>query len=369
MLSRLLRGHQIMLALTAYSAIVIIALGVVLLGVPEAMAEQIRDRPPLRVASPASEPMNIDVPEGSGVAEIVEQLVEAGVVEDGDAVRALLDYRGASLLVQAGRYRFAADTPPAEVARVLTIGPNAPQIITFRPGLRNEEIGDTLEREEIVSRDDWDAAIADAPSYPFLDLRPPEATLLGYLLPETFDFDDDTTAAEMLDVMLAAFDDVVTPELIAGMEAQGLTLHEVVTLASIVERESAAGERPEIAAVFRNRLDLGMPLQADPTVQFAVALDDPASVEEYSYWKSGLTEADLELDSPYNTYLYPGLPPGPIANPTAEAIESVVIPADVSYLYFVAHPDCDGTHLFASDLDGHIENVEVFNASDCAEGA
>src|SRR5690606_38548147 len=119
----------------------------------------------------------------------------------------------------------------------------------------------------------------------------------------------------------------------------------------IVEREAVhPDEQPEIAAVFQNRVNLGMPLQADPTVQYAVSVDPengPASVEEYGYWKRELTLDDLAIDSPYNTYEYLGLPPGPISNPGIGAITAAIRPSESANLYFVAHPDCDGRHLFA----------------------
>jgi UPF0755 protein len=142
------------------------------------------------------------------------------------------------------------------------------------------------------------------------------------------------------------------------MQANGLTLHEAVTLASIVEREAVQpDERPLIAGVFLNRLRLGMPLGADPTVQYALA-DDPQSVERFGFWKQGLTLEDLEVESPYNTYVNGGLPPGPIANPGLDSLEAVAYPAETSYLYFVARED--GSHVFAETLEEHLRNVEQY---------
>ena len=135
-------------------------------------------------------------------------------------------------------------------------------------------------------------------------------------------------------------------------------MHTVVTLASIVEREARlAEERPIIAAIFLKRLRQGMPLEADPTVQYALG-SDPQSVAAYGYWKKDLTQRDLEVDSPYNTYRRTGLPPGPIANPGLDAITAVIRPAQTNYLYFVAKED--GSHAFAETLEEHLRNIELY---------
>ena len=136
-----------------------------------------------------------------------------------------------------------------------------------------------------------------------------------------------------------------------------MTIHQVVTLASIVEREAVRpDERPLIAGVFLNRLLLGMPLDADPTVQYALA-NESASETVYGYWKE-LSQEDLAVDSPYNTYRYAGLPPGPICSPGLASIEAVLDPELTDYLYFVARED--GSHAFATTFEEHIQNVEKY---------
>ncbi len=356
------------IGLAVYTTVVLFTLAFMLYGVPGALARDVRERPAPRSAVPANGTMSIEVPQGSSAEQIVVMLEKSGVVKDGEALRALLDFAGLSSKLQAGRYRFTTDLPPAEIVRVLAGGPNRPQVITFREGLRNEEIGALLQKEGIASRADWDAALTAAPEATFLSSRPDGTSLLGYLLPATYAFDEKSTATSMVQAMLDAFGKQVTAEIIAAGRNQGMTLHQVVTLASIVEREAAnATERPLIAAVFINRLVQDIPLQADPTVQFAVSRV-PGNVKKFGYWKPGLTQADLKLESPYNTYLNRGLPPGPIANPGIDAIKAVVNPAGVNYLYFVASPACDGTHLFAATLDQHNANAAKFNASACSKG-
>ena len=354
--------------LAVYTTVVLAALAFMLYGVPSVLASNVRDRAAPRSAVPANGAMSIEVPQGSSAEQIVVLLEKSGVVKDGQALRALLDFAGLSSKLQAGRYRFTTDLPPAEIVRVLAGGPNRPQVITFREGLRNEELGDLLQKEGIATRADWDTALATPQQATFLSSRPEGASLLGYLLPATYAFDEKTTATSMTQAMLDAFGKQVTPEMIAAGKNRGMTLHQVITLASIVEREAAnATERPLIAAVFINRLVQDIPLQADPTVQFAVSRV-PGNVEKFGYWKPGLTQADLGLQSPYNTYLNRGLPPGPIANPGVESIKAVVNPAGVNYLYFVASPACNGTHLFAATLDQHNANVAKFQTAPCAKG-
>ena len=333
--------------------------------IPGAVGADLAARAPLRPAPPGG-PIDLEIASGTPPSRIVAMLAEAGVVRDAGALDALIGFRGLARKLQAGRYRFAAGTSPAEVARILASGPNRPTVITFREGLRNEEIADTLEREGVAKRADFLAALAAPHVEAFLAARPPGPSLLGYLLPDTYSYAPDSTGADMLQAMLDAFGKQVTPDLLADAQRSGLTLHEVVTLASIVERETAArDERPLIAAVFRNRLKQEIPLQADPTVQFALTRQpgfDPAG----GYWKRLLTVPDLGVDSPYNTYKQRGLPPGPIANPGIDAIRAVVRPADVNWLYFVASPACDRTHRFSSTLAAHNANVEAFAASACA---
>ena len=366
--TRDLRRRRVLIALAVYATVVLAALAFLLNGVPAALASNLRGlaAPPSTV--PANGTAQIELADGSSAEQIIAQLEKAGVAKDGKALRALLDLAGLSPKLQAGRYRFTASMPPAEIVRVLAAGPNRPQVITFREGLRDEEIGDTIEKEGIATVTDWDGALTAAPTATFMDSRPNGASVLGYLLPATYAFDSSTTASTLLQAMLDAFGKQVTPEIVAAGRARGMTLHQVITLASIVEREAAsASDRPLVAAVFINRLAQGVPLQADPTVQFAVSRV-PGNVERFGYWKTRLTDTDLALNSPYNTYLNRGLPPWPIANPGIDSIKAVVNPANVNYLYFVASPACDRTHLFAATLAEHNANVEKFKASACAKG-
>ena len=203
--------------------------------------------------------------------------------------------------------------------------------------------------------------IAATERYPFLLERPAGATLEGYLYPATYElFADQATPEALLRRQLDAFDAQVVPlyrQMTAG-QARPLSLHETLTLASIVEREAAVDdERPIIAGVYLNRLAHGMKLEADPTVQYAMGYQP----ETGQWWKSPVyLEEYSRVLSPYNTYLHAGLPPGPIANPGLRSITAVLNPAQHDYLYLMALGDGSGRHAFARTFAEHLENVERY---------
>jgi UPF0755 protein len=229
-----------------------------------------------------------------------------------------------------------------------------------REGWRLEEIADAV--AEGISRDEFLAAARPASRLGGTARLPWQSAPRNASLEDSLSGHDPIrrtdTAESLLEAMLQAFQDNLTPDIEPSAEAMGLTLHEVVTLASIIEREAVVPEeRPIMAQVFLSRLRQGIPLEADPTVQYAIA-EDSAGVKEFGYWKQELTRADLEYDSPYNTYANEGLPPGPICSPRAESMEAVARPAATNYLYFVAKGD--GSHAFASTLQEHLENIQQY---------
>ena len=311
--------------------------------------------------------VRVTIPTGANAAQIVEALDAAGAIADAEALRVLLRLTGAGSDLQAGRYVFREGSSPAEALRVLRGGPNGVQRLVVREGLRVEEIGVLVVRAGLATPEEWQVAVKKPRLEPFLAQRPQGADLTGYLFPASYDIDGSTTAETLVQAMLDAFADRVAPLTAEAQRSNG-SLHDALTLASIVERETVwAEERATVAAVFRNRLHAGIGLQADPTVQFALTRGErgAASIAASGYWKEYLTPDDLRIDSPYNTYILRGLPPGPIANPGMGAIEAALRPAAVDYLYFVAAPSCDGRHLFATTLDQHNTNVAAFRASKC----
>ena len=360
--------------------IVLVLMGVFSAAVLFTLAERIADTPdviaaeimalPTPLASSAglpNEAVAVEIPEGTGAEQILVLLLDAGVLTDAGSFDSLLAFSGVASELQAGSYEFPLGLPASEVIFRLRAGGVTTELVQIPEGLRVEEVGAILVDARIVTAEEWDAAVNAGPLHVALSERPDGASLLGYLLPASYPFHEGTSAESALQAMLDAFVVQVTPALLAEAEAAGLTLHELLTLASIVEREAVLPEeQPMVASAFLNRLAQGIALGADPTVQFSIST--PERVEEFGWWKHGLEQADLEVDSPYNTYLYAGLPPGPIANPGIAAIEAVVRPAHTNFLYFVAAPECDGAHQFAATYDGHLRNVENFRASGCGEG-
>ncbi|HNB54204.1 MAG TPA: endolytic transglycosylase MltG, partial [Anaerolineales bacterium] len=182
---------------------------------------------------------------------------------------------------------------------------------------------------------------------------PEQITHEGFLFPGTYTFPRQATEAQVLEVFLSSFAVNVTPEMRAGFSSQGLSLFEAVTLASIVERETVVdGEQATIASVYFNRIRVGMMLQADPTVQYALGYN-----AAWGWWKSPLALEDLNVESFYNTYLYNGLPPAPIASPGLEALQAVAYPVVTDYYFFRAACDGSGQHEFAVSFDEHQANA------------
>ena len=241
--------------------------------------------------------------------------------------------------------------------RQLRLGLTDDVLLVVPEGLRVEEVGELVLASGVTSRDGWEAALLLRRDEAFLRARPEGASLTGYLFPASYPLRDETTAAGLLEAMLAAFDEALNPALAAEVASSARTLHEVITLAAIVEREAVLrDEQPIVASVFLNRLAEGIKLDADPTVQFAIT-QGLAEEPPEGWWKRELTLDDLAFESPYNTYVTAGLPPGPIASPGLDASRAVLRPAETSFLFFVATGDGSGSHAFAETLEEHEANV------------
>lgn len=306
----------------------------------------------------AAQPVPFTVAEGAAPGDIAASLRDAMVIDDVRRFHFLLGLDGTGRDLRAGCYLFVREMTAGEAVYRLRSGITSAQLFAIPEGRRLEEVGSLIERASITSSAQWQAALAAAPRDQIPG--PPSAprSLLGYLLPASYPLQCKANANTMVAAMLKAFADQVTPDIVAAINAQGLTLDEGITLASIVEREAVLKpEQGVIAAVFLNRLRTRIPLQADPTVQFALANARPPSGDA-TWWKTALLDTDLQVDSPYNTYRHAGLPPGPIANPGIDAIRAVAFPAQTDYLYFVARGD--GSHAFGRTLAEHNANVARF---------
>ncbi len=315
------------------------------------------DEPPQAIAPLPSggEPVLITVESGASAKEIGGALAAQGVIRSGRLFEVLVGLSGVQNSLEAGEYQFDRGIPAIEAVHRIAEGRTASRRVTFPEGTRSEEMGEILEQHAIVSKQAFlDAVAAGGYSEPFLS-QLATSKLEGFLFPATYEFNRGADAGQVVATMLRGFQVNVADDL--QLEGQALSLIEVVTLAAIVEREAVvAEERPLIAGVFLNRLRIGLPLQADPTTQYALTLS-PDSVEQFGYWKKDLTFDDLKYDSPYNTYVYAGLPPGPITNPGLDAMRAVVRPAETEFLFFVAKGDGSGEHAFAETLEEHLQNV------------
>jgi UPF0755 protein len=291
----------------------------------------------------------VDIPPGTGTAAIRRRLVDAGIVRDDYVLRVALWWTGESRNLRAGEYRFDRPMTPVEVIETLARGDVYTRSITFPEGLTIQEMARIYESREFGSARDFTQAAAD-PSL-IADLDSAAGDLEGYLFPDTYALPRGTPAARLIATMVDRFKRTYTDDLRAAAEAQQLTTREVMALASLIEKETGkAEERPIVAAVYRNRLRIGMPMQADPTVVYALM--------RAGKYNGNIRREDLSMDSPYNTYRHPGLPPGPIAAPGKASIEAALMPADVPYLYFVSRND--GSHVFASTLAEHNRNVQQY---------
>ena len=288
----------------------------------------------------------VEIPSGTSTRDLGRQLVAAGVVPDERTFRIALWRSGRDRLLQAGEYRFRDPVSALAVVDILARGQVHLRPITFPEGLTRHEMADVFGRSELGTAE---AFLVASERVELVEALDPEATdLEGYLFPETYALPRDATADDLVEAMVAQFELIFDEGLRAQAAARELTIREVVTLASLIQTETGLdAERPLVSAVYNNRLGRRMPLQCDPTVIYALQLA--------GLYDGNLTRDNLRFDSPYNTYRYGGLPPGPIAAPGRAVLEAALRPADVTYLYFVSRND--GTHAFANTLREHNRNV------------
>ncbi|MCH8994659.1 MAG: endolytic transglycosylase MltG [Chloroflexi bacterium] len=313
-----------------------------------------------------SEPIIIVIEDGDSARDVADKLEDAEVIQSGRLFRVLTSLMGLGNELVSGEYEFERGGTALTAVRRISQGVTAGRVVTIREGLRAGEIGDLLERQGIVTADAFRQALDGSYTASFLAELPAGVGREGFLFPATYGFSRDATAEDVVRLLLDAFDQRYREHILPTLAAaDGRSLLDVITLASIVEREAQVpAERPIIAGVFLNRLAIGLPLQADPTVQYALG-NDPASVQQFGFWKRELTVADLAIDSPYNTYINVGLPPGPIANPGLDAIQAALTPEDNNFLFFVACADGSGSHVFAETLDEHNANVSSIESGAC----
>lgn len=293
--------------------------------------------------------IRVSIPKGRGFQGVYWALVDAAVLEEDVRFGLLASWRGVSKKLKAGEYVFHRPATPSEILAKIVDGSTLLHPLTFQEGLTMYQVVEELSRQGWGNQAELLALCQDPEFIASLGVQ--AATLEGYLFPDTYYLSRDQDGRAVLRMMVEHFFEVSTslePMLSSAAEAEGMTLHEIVILASIVEKETGVGfERPQISRVFHNRLERKMRLQADPTVIYGLGDFD-----------GDLTRKDLQTPSAYNTYLLKGLPAGPIANPGKDSLQAVLQPAEGDWLYFVARGD--GTHQFSTNLRDHNRAVNTF---------
>jgi UPF0755 protein len=306
-------------------------------------------------------PVTFVISPGESANQIARNLSAAGLLDDSQLFINYLRFYGLDASLTAGNVEIEPGLTIPEMALLLA-NPYQQVTLNFLPGWRLEEMTSYLatispaqiDAEEFLAIAQRRTAFGLEP-YSFLATHPAGASLEGYLFPGRYEITTEATAADLVAMMLARFEEQVTPSMRQAFGAHGLSLREAVTLASIVERETPIDdERDLIAGVFLNRLREQMPLQADSTVQYALGFD----AQTANWWKSPLAQADLQVNSGYNTYLIGGLPPGPIANPGLQSLQAVANPEVSDFLFFVLDCETQSGHLFSVTFEEHLANVQ-----------
>jgi UPF0755 protein len=292
------------------------------------------------------------VEQGESVFSIATHLQEASLISDAQVFYDYVVYTGLDLTIQSGDYELSPALSIIDIARELQDSTPEDITLTILSGWRMEEIAASLPTSGLdISPEAFLAAAQTPPQV--LDFVPASASMEGFFLPDSYLLPRSTTADQLLESIGRNFALYITADLRAGFAAQGLDVYQAVTLASIVERESVQDEEQAlIASVFINRLNIGMTLGSDPTVQYALGYDPLGG----TWWTNPLSLEDLKYDSPYNTYIYAGLPPGPIASPGLETLQAVAFPVTSAYYYFQAKCDRSGYHTFAETFEEHLAN-------------
>ena len=288
---------------------------------------------------------------GESVLSISNRLEQAGLIRSAATFRIYLLWTGLDTVIQTGTYRLSPAQTGFDIAQKLKSTTLTEVTLTVLPGWRMEEIAATLPTSGLEFSPQSFITAAAAPEG--LDLIPAGASAEGFLYPDSYILPRTTTPDQLVSTLLNGFRSHLQADMLAAYSTRGLTLYQAVTMASIVQREAVVDtEMPLIASVFYNRLAIGMNLQTDPTIQYALGYN----TAQGTWWTNPLRMDDLKIGSPYNTYIYPGLPPRPISNPGLAALEAVAHPADSNYYYFQAKCDGSGLHNFAETFDQHQQN-------------
>lgn len=311
------------------------------------------------INTPASDdpsPVPFTVAIGETAVSVANKLYEQNLISDPDVFRRFLSYNGLDASLEAGDYELRRNMTMREIAETLQKANFEEVSVTIPEGWRAEQVAELLTQQKIMDGTAFLAAVRQGVGvdHPLLADRPAGASYEGYLFPDTYRLPIKATPEDLIRRMVENMASKIPPNALDLAAGQGHTFFEIITIASIVEREAVVPEeRSTIASVYLNRLAQGMYLQADPTVQYAMGYQTDAGV----WWKTPVTlEEYSQVNSPYNTYLNPGLPPGPIASPGASSIIATLQPEKTDYIFFMGCGG-EGKHLFANNYETHQQNV------------
>jgi UPF0755 protein len=303
---------------------------------------------------PSPVPFTVEV--GETAVSVANRLYEQSLIGDPDVFRRFLSYNGLDASLEAGDYELRRNMTMREVAETLQKANFEEVSVTIPEGWRAEQVAELLTQAQIMDGAAFLAVVRQGVGveHPLLADRPAGASYEGYLFPDTYRLPINATPEDLIQRMIENMAGKISPDAVNLAAGQGYTFYQILIIASIVEREAVVPtERPTIASVYLNRLAQGMYLQADPTVQYAMGYQTDTG----QWWKTPVTlEEYSQVNSPYNTYLNPGLPPGPIATPGASALNATLQPEQTNYLFFMGCGG-EGAHLFASDFTTHEANV------------
>ncbi|MGE0615398.1 MAG: endolytic transglycosylase MltG [Bacteriovoracia bacterium] len=309
---------------------------------------------PASSGSPNS--VTVEIRKGDRPGAIAKTLETSGVIKSASSFQTLGTITRKWPRIKAGEYEVSSTQTPLQIFAVLGSGVSVAHPITISEGLNMYQVADLLAQKGLAKKADFVSLCKDPKLIASLGFRPPlPRTLEGYLFPETYFFNRAMSATEMVKIMVGKFFATWTDRDEARAREMGLTRHELVTLASVVEKETGAPqERPLIASVFYNRLRKGMRLQSDPTTIYGI----------WETYKGNITREHLQQRTDYNTYAISALPAGPIANPGKAALQATLNPATSNYLFFVSKND--GTHQFSETLEQHTRAVRAFQMNPAA---
>ena len=298
------------------------------------------------IAAIGPEPAEVRVEQGDTLAAVSRKLREQKVISNGLFFSLWARFSGAEKRIHQGLYRFETGVSPQQILDRLVSGKGIFHSVTIPEGFTIKEIALLLDKMQIADKDKFLRESVDPSLLASFGLQ--DKGFEGYLFPSTYHFTPATPEKDILVTMAEQFRKISQPVLLQSGGARRMTPHEILTLASIIEKETGIHEeRALVSAVFHNRLKLQMPLQSDPTVIYGI-----------KDFNGNLTRKDLQDATPYNTYRITALPPGPICNPSLESIKAALYPADVPYLYFVSKND--GSHLFTETIEAHNQAVKTF---------